>query len=427
MTQQVNNSLWQLSRRSEIEVNRLTGEDKADIVVIGGGYTGCSAALRLAEGGADVTLLEAEYSGFGGSGRNVGLTNAGLWLNPEDIDQAVGNEFGNRLNDYLGKAPDLVYELIKKYNIECDALRNGTLHLAHSGKGLKALEDRAWQINNRGGSVMLLDKSATYKLTKAENYIGAIHDMRGGTIQPLDYCHGLMAAAKNAGATVYNGTPAQTIRHRHRKWHIKTPNGMIVCDRVLLATNAYIRNVSPLVRSSFTTMYYSQMATEPLSREQLEHFLPGKNGTWDTRMVMRSFRTDAAGRLIIGTIGDIYMDGTPLFSAWAGKVVRDTFPDVGDVEWAYKWAGRIACSTNFVPNLHDLGRGFYSVSGFSGRGISPGTAFGRTMADYLLGRIGSTELPLPLKTVEPDRMHRLRQLGFEAGSQLTRLKDLFVS
>lgn len=423
MSQQVNNSLWGLTRKSEVKFRRLNGEQKTDIAIIGGGYTGCSAALRLAEEGTDVTLLEAEYSGFGGSGRNVGLTNAGLWINPEDVERAIGKEYGARLNDFLSGAPDLVYELIEKYDIECDALRNGTLHLAHSGAGLKALEDKAWQINNRGGSVMLLDKSQTYALTKAENYIGAIHDMRGGTIQPLDYCYGLMVAAQKVGAKIYNGTPAETIRHRHRKWHIRTPEGMLIADRVLLATNAYIRNVSPLVRSSFTTMFYSQMATEPLSEEQLEHFLPGKNGTWDTRLVMRSYRTDAAGRLIIGTIGNIYMENAPLFRSWADKMVSSTFPGVGKVNWAYKWSGRIACSANFVPNIHDLGRGFYSVSGFSGRGISPGTAFGRTMADFMIGNINSRELPLPVETVTPDRLNRIKQWGYEAGSQLSRLYD----
>lgn len=423
MSQQVNNSLWSLSRKSQVEINRLDGEHKVDIAVIGGGYTGCSAALRLAEAGANVTLLEAEYSGFGGSGRNVGLTNAGLWLNPEDVEKAIGKEYGKRLNEFLGSAPDQVYELIERHDIECEALRNGSLHLAHSGAGLKALEDKAWQINSRGGSVMLLDKSATYNLTKAENYLGAIHDMRAGTIQPLEYCHGLMMAAKQGGARVFTGTPAQAIRHRRRKWHIKTPNGIVISDRILLATNAYLKDVSPLIRSSFTPMYYCQMATKPLSEKQQEHFLPGKHGTWDTRLVMRSFRTDADGRLIIGTIGNIYSDKAPLFTSWANKVMRETFPGVGDVEWTYKWAGRIACSSNYVPNIHDLGRGFYSVSGFSGRGISPGTAFGRVMADFMLGRINSAELPVPLKTVEPIKLNRLRQLGYEAGSQLSRLYD----
>lgn len=423
MSQQVNNSLWSLSRRSPPVVNTLKGEQRADVAIVGAGFTGSSAALRLSQAGVNVALLEAEYSGFGGSGRNVGLTNAGLWINPEDVEKAIGKRFGERLNDFLSTAPDLVYELIDEHGIECDALRNGSLHLAHSEAGLKALEDKAWQINARGGSVMLLDKAATYKHTAAEGYLGALHDMRAGTIQPLDYCHGLMTAAQKAGTVVYTGTPAMSIRHRRGKWHIKTPNGFMIADRVMIATNAYHSSIYPDLKKSFTLMHYCQMASDPLSEEQLKHFLPGKHGTWDTRTVMRSFRTDAAGRLIIGTIGNIFMENAPLFQSWSNRMVKKTFPNVGSVNWTYKWSGRIACSENYVPNIHDLGRGLYSVNGFSGRGISPGTALGRAMADYLLGRTNSRDMPLPFNTVKPVPFNKMRELFYETGSQLTRLYD----
>lgn len=423
MIEQANNSLWSLTRSSELKINKLKGERRCDIAIIGGGFSGCSAALRLAEAGTDVCLLEAEYSGFGGSGRNVGLTNAGLWLDPEDVEKAIGKKYGERLNHFLAKSPDLVHRLIEEHNIDCEALRNGTLHLAHCEAGLKAIEKRAWQINSRGGSVMLLDKDATFKLTAAENYLGAIHDMRAGTIQPLDYCHGLMMAARSAGANIYTGTPAISIRHKSKKWHIKTPDGIVVANRVLMATNAYLKHIMPEIKSTFTPMYYCQMATDPLSAERLKHFLPGKHGTWDTRMVMRSYRTDNAGRIIIGTIGNIYKDNAPLLTSWADKMIRDTFPKVGPVHWRYKWTGRIACSKNYVPNLHDLGNGLYSISGFSGRGIAPGTALGRAMADYLLGKTPSKDMPLPFEATKRVPFNLVRQAFYEVGSQLTHIKD----
>ncbi|MBT6037139.1 MAG: FAD-binding oxidoreductase [Kordiimonadaceae bacterium] len=426
MIEQENNSLWSRARSSESEINKFDGEQRCDVAIIGGGFTGCSAALRLAEAGTDVCLLEAEYSGYGGSGRNVGLTNAGLWLNPEDVEKTIGKKYGDRLNHFLSAAPDLVHQLIEDHNINCEALRNGTLHMAHNEAGLKAIEERAWQINARGGSVMVLGKEATFKLTAAENYLGAIHDMRAGTIQPLDYCHGLMTAAKSAGAKIYTGTPATSIRHKAKKWHIKTPSGIVVADRVLMASNAYLKHIMPEIKSTFTSMYYSQMATDPLSEERLKHFLPAKHGTWDTRMVMRSFRTDQAGRIIIGTIGNIFKDEAPLLTSWGDKMIRETFPKVGPVHWRYKWSGRIACSKNYVPNLHDLGNGLYSISGFSGRGIAPGTAFGREMADYLLGKISHKDMPLPFEPTKPIPLNIIRQAFYEVGSQLTRLKDHFL-
>lgn len=426
MTGQENNSLWNLSRHSQVETNILEEKIKTDIAIIGGGFTGTSAALRVAENGVDVTLLEAEFNGFGGSGRNVGLTNAGLWKNPDEIEKIVGKPYGERLNALLADAPSLVHQLISDHNIECEALRNGSLHLAHSKKGMDDLKYKIEQVNARGADLELLDQHETFKLTAAEKYIGSILDKRAGTIQPLEYCHGLMQAAKKAGAKIYTGTPALDVFNVSGKWYIKTEKGLLKADKVLVATNAYLSNILPELKSTFTPMYYCQMATDPLTNEQLENYLPGKNGTWDTRLVMRSYRTDAAGRLIIGTIGNIFMDKAPLFSSWADKMVRDTFPKVGPVEWTYKWAGRIACSSNYVPNFHELGKGLYSINGFSGRGISPGTALGREMADFMLDRIKAEELPLPLKSPEKVSFNFLREAFYETGSQLTRIKDHII-
>ncbi|MDG1708424.1 MAG: FAD-binding oxidoreductase [Emcibacteraceae bacterium] len=426
MTEQANNSLWNLSRHSQVEVNILDHETTTDVAIIGGGFTGSSAALRLAENGVDVAVIEAEYSGFGGSGRNVGLTNAGLWINPSDVEKAVGSKYGERLNKLLSDAPSLVHQLIDDHGIECEAVRNGTLHLAHSEKGLDDLKKKKDQAGKRGVELELLGKDAAFELSAAENYLGAILDKRAGTIQPLEYCHGLMLAAKNAGARIYNGTPAQDIFNVGGKWYIKTEKGLLKADKVLIATNAYLSNILPELKPTFTPMYYCQMASEPLSAEQLEHYLPGKNGTWDTRMIMRSYRTDAAGRLIIGTIGNIFMDKAPLLTSWANKMLRDTFPKVGPVDWSYKWSGRIACSKNYVPNFHHLGTGLYSINGFSGRGISPGTALGMEMADFIMGEKKAEDLPLPLKTPENVPFNFLREAFYETGSQLTRIKDHFI-
>ena len=224
-------------------------------------------------------------------------------------------------------------------------------------------------------------------MTAAKNYHGAIFDKRAGTIQPLEYCYGLSLAAKKAGAKIYTNSPAMNVVYRNGKWQINTPEGMVTADKVFIATNGYLENIFPEIKASYTPLYYCQMATDPLSEEQLQHCLPGKNGTWDTRMVMRSYRTDKAGRLLIGTIGNIHTPDASLLQSWSNKMICQTFPDVGPVKWAYKWAGRLACSSNYIPNLHNLGNGLYSCSGYSGRGISPGTAFGRIIADYFLGQV----------------------------------------
>ena len=125
----------------------------------------------------------------------------------------------------------------------------------------------------------------------------------------------------------------------------------------------------------------------------------------------------------VGKIGNIQSKNALVFKSWADKMIRETFPKVGPVNWAYKWAGCIACSENYVPNIHDLGQGLYSISGFSGRGISPGTAFGQVMAEYLLGHVKSKDLPVKLETIKPISFNKIRGLFYECGSQLSRFYD----
>lgn len=129
----------------------------ADVIVIGAGYTGLSSALHLAEGGARVALLEASEIGFGGSGRNVGLVNAGMWVMPDTLPDTLGAPFGERLIEQLGRGPQKVFDLIEKHGIECEVERAGTLHCAVGRKGLQEIEARAEQWQKRGAPVVVLN------------------------------------------------------------------------------------------------------------------------------------------------------------------------------------------------------------------------------------------------------------------------------
>jgi len=148
--------VWTVTAPSHPRLYPVMGEQKSDVAIVGGGYTGLSAALHLAEAGIDVALLEAKSIGYGGSGRNVGLVNAGLWLKPDEVVEKLGEDYGERTLDVLGSSPDLVFELIDKYGIECDAVRKGTLHCAHSPGGYKVLRQREEQWQRRGAPVELL-------------------------------------------------------------------------------------------------------------------------------------------------------------------------------------------------------------------------------------------------------------------------------
>ncbi|MGH6805603.1 MAG: NAD(P)/FAD-dependent oxidoreductase, partial [Ensifer adhaerens] len=135
-------NLWHATAPAAPETRPLARDLATDVAIIGGGFTGLSAALHLAEKGVKATVIEAKMIGFGGSGRNVGLVNAGMWVKPDDLIATLGLDAGNRLLGELGDGPAMVYALVEKHGISCEAVRNGTLHMAVGAEGLKDIRDR---------------------------------------------------------------------------------------------------------------------------------------------------------------------------------------------------------------------------------------------------------------------------------------------
>jgi glycine/D-amino acid oxidase-like deaminating enzyme len=173
----------------------MVGDSSVDVAVIGAGYTGLSTALHAREHGLSVIVLEAADVGFGGAGRNVGLVNAGLWLQPNDVLEALGKSYGERLITELGAAPQLVFELIERNAIACEANRNGTLHCAVGRKGVRELEQRFAQWRERGAPVELLMREQTAVEVGSNAFMASLLDRRAGTIQPLAYARGLANTA----------------------------------------------------------------------------------------------------------------------------------------------------------------------------------------------------------------------------------------
>jgi glycine/D-amino acid oxidase-like deaminating enzyme len=274
------NNLWQASHEAE-RYPALAEDLKVDLLIIGGGFTGCSAALEAANSGASVALVEANTIGHGGSGRNVGLVNAGLWLPPNDIINAMGKEAGMHLISILSKAPDEVFSLIEKYTIDCSATRNGTLHLAHAPSGLRDLQNRYSQGKSFAAPLELLDKQTTAERTGSNYFHGALFDPRAGTIQPLAYCRGLAKAANKAGAKVYEFSKVTQPRHNGECWLAEANGKIIKAGAVLQATNAYGQNLVSAKQPQFVEVHYCQYATAPLSAAQLTRILPGKEAIID--------------------------------------------------------------------------------------------------------------------------------------------------
>ncbi|MDH6233793.1 glycine/D-amino acid oxidase-like deaminating enzyme [Mesorhizobium soli] len=413
--------LWEASAPPAPVTVPLEETIQADVAIAGGGYAGLSCALHLAEAGKSVVLLEAYEFGFGGAGRNVGLINAGLWLMPDDVLAAAGQTHGERLLKVLGEGPALVMSLIDRHNIDCELNRKGTLHCAVGATGLKELRQRETQWLKRGAPVRLLDAQETADRVGTRAYAGALLDERAGTLQPLAYARGLARAAGAAGSRLHTSTPVVSAERIGVRWDIRTPRGHIDAQWLVVATDAYGRGPFRDTQYAQVRLPYFNLATQPLDAATLATILPGKEGVWDTKTILSSFRLDRSGRLVFGSVGALRHGGAAIHKGWARRALTRLFPRLAGIEFDHEWYGQIGMTDDAVPRLHNFGPEAVGVFGYNGRGISPGTVFGRELALLILGEKSPADLPLPTSGMKPAPLRGLKELYYEAGAQIAHL------
>jgi len=393
-------SLWDASSAEPDVTAPLAGDTTADVAIVGGGYTGLSTALHGAEKGLDCLVLESERIGHGGSGRNVGLVNAGVWHPPAAVRSALGPTYGPRFVERFGAAPDYVFSLIEQHQIRCEPARNGTIHAAHSQRAVKGLRARHAEWAKLGAPVDMLSADEVQAVSGSTAFVGGLHDHRAGTVNPMGYVRGLARAALGAGARIATGTPATGLKRDGECWLVETRHGTIRARTVILATNAYTDDLWPGLSQSFTVIPYFQLSTSPLG-SAADSILPRRQGLWDTAPIMTSLRKDQAGRLVIGSMGRVIGNARRGVSQrWAQNTLRRLYPHLGAIEFESAWHGSIALTPDHLPRIYQLHDNLYTPIGYNGRGITTGTVFGKAMAELLTG-MAPDELPLPLSNMAP--------------------------
>jgi glycine/D-amino acid oxidase-like deaminating enzyme len=415
----LSHGLWEITAPPAPPTSPLKGEVRADVAILGCGYTGLSTALRLAEAGAKVVALEAVEIGFGGAGRNVGLVNAGMWLAPDDVAARLGADYGERLLKLLGDGPSEVEALVNKHGLVCEFVHNGTLHCAIGPSGLTKIQERCAQWSARGAPVKILSREETARRIGVDVYAGSLLDLRAGTIQPLAYARGLARAALAAGAVIRTQSPVRSSEQAGAVWRLKTDSGSVTADWVVVATDAYSEGApwAQGKREQIRVPYFN-FATRPLNPELAASILPGREACWDTRIIMNSFRFDQAGRLIFGSIGALRVGGLEVHRAWAKRALKKTFPQIGAVAFEAQWYGMMGMTSNALPRFHRLAPNVVTFCGYNGRGIGTGTVFGRLLAELVLGKLSDKDMPLPVTEPEAPAFPALREAYYEAGAQI---------
>lgn len=394
---------------------------RVETIVIGGGYTGLSTALHLAESGRSVVLLEAREPGWGAAGRNGGQVNSGFKREPDQVIRDFGPVYGPRLVRIALDGPRRLFETIERLGIACDPVCAGSLRVLYAAKGIGALHAAAEQWHRHGAKAEVWDAAQVAAATGTTRYVAGLYDPGGGSINPLALARGLAVAAQSAGAIIHSRAPVIALTREGTQWRARTPSADLFGDRVVIATQAYSDDLWRGLRRSFVPAYSSIVATEPMSADLARIVLPGRQVVYEGGHVTAYFRRDRENRLLFGGRGVQRDAVTKNDFVHLVQYAQRLWPDLRQLRWTHWWNGQLALTQDFYPRFHAPSPGLFILAGFA-RGISMGVAFGAELAALANGRpVG--EFPLPVSDIRPIALHRFWRAGVALGVLKGRILD----
>ncbi|MEI4485707.1 FAD-binding oxidoreductase [Frigidibacter sp. MR17.14] len=370
---------------------RLEGAVRADVAVLGGGYTGLSAALHLAERGLSVVLLEAHRLGFGASGRNGGQLGSGQRLEQGDLEAAVGREDARRLWDLSQEAKALALGLIARHGINA-GYRPGIAHACRTEAEVRHSHAYAEKLARDYGydAVQPLDRDGLRTILPSDVYVGGDIDRGAGHLNPLAYALGLGRAAADAGVRIFERSHVTKIETEGPQPRLVTGEGHVEADHLILAGNGYLGPLAPQVAARVMPINNFIVATEPLGPRVAE-VLREDVAVADTKFVVNYWRLSADGRLLFGG-GESYGYRFPDIVKTVRKPMLEIYPGLADVRIDHAWGGTLAITMTRNPAFLRLGPRVLSASGYSGHGVAMATLAGRLLAEAVAGEAARFDL-----------------------------------
>ena len=403
-------SLWAAVTPAGPELPQLVGTGQADVVIIGAGFTGLSAALHLREAGVDVAVVEAAEPGWGASGRNNGQVIPTLSRpDPEDIVAKHGAA-GERFVALLRDSASVLFDLARHYQIQAEQEQAGWVQPVHSPGRIKIAERRVRQWSKAGAPVELLSREQMRKMLGSDAWHGGFWNRTGGHINPLALSRGLAACVLERGGRIFARSPATGFERQNNRWVVKTADGEISGGALIVATNAYTgefsKSLAPDIAHEVMPVLSWQMATEPLSEAARKIIIPGRQAMSDTHGELYFARYDARNRLVTGGAIVNTHDAAARLKDTIGKRLQRLWPDIGPVKFDYVWNGYVGMTTDFLPRIHRLGPDAYGWTGCNGRAVALSISIGQELSKAAQGQ-PAQNLALPFAKPVPYVAHAL--------------------
>ncbi|MFC6979522.1 NAD(P)/FAD-dependent oxidoreductase [Microbulbifer taiwanensis] len=401
----------------------LEGSVEADVCVIGAGYTGLSSALHLAERGYKVVVLEAERVGWGASGRNGGHVGVGQRKGQEDLEKMLGLDTAKQLWDMGVEAVQLVEDLIRKHDIQCD-LKRGIMHLAAKRSRNADLREEAELLRDRYGyeEIRYAEEDEVRSLVGSERYFGAQIDSGSLHLHPLNFALGLAAAAAAAGVEFFEYSRV-TRYSGGSPCVVETAKGEVKARNVVLACNGYLGNLEPRMAGKIMPINNFVLATEPLPDALAKELIANDYALQDTLFVIDYWKLSGDNRLIFGG-GENYTSRFPQdIRSFVRKYMLRVYPQLADTRIEYGWGGTLAITMNRMPHLGRLEPNVFYSQGYSGHGVPTATFAGKLIAEVVSGTEERFDILAQIPTPTFPGGTLLRWPGLVTGMLYYSLKD----
>lgn len=383
-------TLWYATAASAPLTKPLSGRIKADICIVGAGYSGLTTALELARAGVDVVLLERQEIGFGGSGRNAGhCTPTFTHYSLPELRKMLGEPWAERLIERQTRANDRVSQMIRDYQIDCEWVQRGYVMGAPHEGAMEELKRKVETYNQVGARTRLLDRDEVAAVTGSPRFHGGGLHEEAGHLNPLGYARGLGRAVLQEGGRIFTGSGvAGCEREAGGGWKVTTEYGEVVASKVIFTTGAYTVGGWPKLDRTFKIQRVFVAASQILSAETRLSVLPQNTTIHDGRGDIYVYKYNAEGRIVasmfpMGRRGRDMIYTKQVMSErlkWLHPQITE------DIRWDYVWFGELDMQYRTVPRFYDLAPGVVALTGLSGRGVPTGSMLGSILSEWALGK-----------------------------------------